>query len=268
MNHIWQRIAVIVLAVGQWVSAVFALSGSFNTAGAAESTNYFVPTAGTFIIWGFIFTGSLVYAIYQALPSERGRPIHQRIGGLVALNSLLCIVWNSVATLAGQAGRPGFQPVLVAVTAIIIIGMMLSMARVFIILRNTYTELLVRDQWFAVLPHTIYFTWLTVGTIANITTALVALGWNGEPYGAVWSAVMIAVAVILTGVLLQYARSSMAVFGLTAVILWALYGIYEGNGPRSTLVAAASLVGIAIVLILSGVQWFSARRQSTGWTKA
>jgi hypothetical protein len=43
-----------------------------------------VPAGYAFTIWSLIFTLSLGYAVWQALPSERENPLLRRVGWLTA----------------------------------------------------------------------------------------------------------------------------------------------------------------------------------------
>ena len=69
----------------------------------------------------------------------------------------------------------------------------------------------------------IYLGWITVATIANVTTVLVDLGWKGSAMGeSAWTIVMIAIAIGIGLYFLIFKRN----FPYTLVIVWALYGIY------------------------------------------
>ena len=59
------------------------------------------PNGWTFSIWGFIFTGEALYAIFQLLPSQRNRAYHKDIAGWVmcafVLQSLWLVCWYGLA---------------------------------------------------------------------------------------------------------------------------------------------------------------------------
>jgi hypothetical protein len=108
----------------------------------------------------------------------------------------------------------------------------------------------------------VYFGWITVATIANITVWLVSIGWDG--YGiadSTWAVAIIAVgAIIGTAVIL---RDDDIAYGL--VLVWAYLGIwikhtsatgFDGAYPA---VSATALVGIAAFLV-AGVVTILRRR--------
>src|SRR3954447_19704814 len=54
---------------------------------------YAVPAGYTFSIWSLIFLLSILFAIYQALPSERRNPLFRDIGWYTASAFLAATVW-------------------------------------------------------------------------------------------------------------------------------------------------------------------------------
>src|SRR5512136_480114 len=54
---------------------------------------YFVPAGYVFSIWGLIYLGLIVFAIYQALPSQRENPRLRATGWWVVLGGLANIAW-------------------------------------------------------------------------------------------------------------------------------------------------------------------------------
>lgn len=221
---------------------------------------YFLPFGPTFAIWGVIFSTGLLYAIYQLLPAQRNRVVHDRIGGWIALNAALTALWNFTAGQSGTPGTPGFQPVYIVITVFILAGMLFSLTRVFIILHDCDAELTRRDRWFIQVPVTLFFAWLNVAAIANTTAALNAVGFTGEPNGALWAVAMIIVATLLASLIIRYSQPNIGTVVYTAVIVWALIGIFFNNTHRSVLVASACVVA-SIVVILMTVFHFSKRKQ-------
>ena len=63
------------------------------------------PNGWTFSIWGLIFTGEALYAIFQLLPSQRNRAYHKDIAGWVMCAFVLQSLW-----LLCWYGWPGWAP--------------------------------------------------------------------------------------------------------------------------------------------------------------
>jgi hypothetical protein len=97
-------------------------------------------------------------------------------------------------------------------------------------------------------PFIVYLGWISVATIANSTSLLVAYQWNGFGMTPVyWSAVMILIAILLA--LLMLKKFQTITFAL--VVAWALWGIYNAQGPAAPILAKLTKSGINILCISS-----------------
>ncbi len=85
-----------------------------------------------------------------------------------------------------------------------------------------------RDRWLVRLPFSVYFGWLTVATIANITVWLVSIGWDGFGIAdATWAAVIIAVGAVI-GVATVLRNRDLA---YALVLVWATWAS-SSSTPR------------------------------------
>ncbi|GAB4526008.1 MAG: tryptophan-rich sensory protein [Anaerolineae bacterium] len=244
-----RQITVIVATLAQIFLNSFT-QASRNTADIADSfPNFFVPAGITFAVWGPLFLGTIVYAVYQALPAQTTRPIHRRVGwwaaSAVAMNGLWPLAYGN----AGLYNTPDFQPALILVSLGIIVWGLISLGVVFVTLRRM--ELSTTDEWLVRVPWYGLFAWITVATIANATVALIGLGWETTDNGAFWSALIIAVATVITSGVILYSRGGVGTGAYVAVIVWALIGIFMGNNDQSTLVGAVSLIAAAVVVLVA-----------------
>ncbi|MDX2162133.1 MAG: hypothetical protein SF162_12465 [bacterium] len=247
MNALIRPGAVVIFAVLDILSSFWL--GSSLDQGSDPTPVYFLPFGLTFAIWGLIFSSQLVYAVYQALPSQRDRAIHRRIGGWVALNAALTALWNFTAGSAGQQNSPDFQPLFVVATVFILVGMLFALTQVFIAFREMHADLTPRDRALVQFPLTVFFAWLNVAMIANTTAGLDAVGFTGEPNGAIWAAVMLVIAAVVASLMIFYTRPGIGTFTYTGVIIWAVVGIFFNNFERSTLVAGVSVLVTGIVIM-------------------
>jgi len=68
--------------------------GGRNTAQISDANPTLITPAGyVFSIWGVIYVLLGVFAVYQALPSQRGSQFQSRIGWLFVLSSITNMVW-------------------------------------------------------------------------------------------------------------------------------------------------------------------------------
>ena len=98
MNRIALIQAVNILAV----VAVIAFNGlanalPLNGLNTGEITDrfdvYFVPAGYVFSIWGLIYLGLILFAVYQALPAGQSNPRLAQLGFLFVLSCVANIVW-------------------------------------------------------------------------------------------------------------------------------------------------------------------------------
>lgn len=120
---------------------------------------------------------------------------------------------------------------------------------------NTMANALTTTQKFILqTPFIVYLGWISVATIANSTALLVACKWNGFGMTPVyWSALMILIAILLA--LLMLKKFKAVPFAL--VVAWALWGIYNAQGPAAPILASITAAGIGILITASLFTFFN-----------
>lgn len=97
-------------------------------------------------------------------------------------------------------------------------------------------------------PFSLYLGWISVATIANVSAALYASGWNGFGLAPqVWTVIMIIVAAVL-GLLMIQRRNALA---YPAVLIWALIGIRVRPDQNETVGTAAAAAAFLLLLYLT-----------------
>ena len=78
-----------------------------------------------------------------------------------------------------------------------------------------------RERLFLRLPFSVYFGWITVATVANVTALLVDLGWNGFGLAeSTWTILILIVATLIALVVINRNRD----WAYGAVVVWAYCG--------------------------------------------
>ena len=94
-------------------------------------------------------------------------------------------------------------------------------------------------------PFIVYLGWISVATIANITALLVAYKWTAMSIAPVyWSAAMILIAIVLALLMVK----KFQVVSFTLVVAWALWGIYNAQGPAAPILARLTAIGIGVLI--------------------
>ena len=184
---------------------------------------YFVPAGYVFSIWGLIYLGLIAYAIYQALPAQRTNARLRATGWWIALGGIANSVW--IFLWHYEQFRLTLIAMLVLLVSLIVTYQRLGIGR---------TAVTAAETWAVRVPFSIYLGWITVATVANATSLLDYLQWDGWGITPeIWMAVVL-LAVLAIAMLMNFTRRDVT---YALVILWALAGI----AIKHATVAAVSL---------------------------
>ncbi|HOQ31827.1 MAG TPA: tryptophan-rich sensory protein [Candidatus Hydrogenedens sp.] len=174
---------------------------------SAKYPNLFTPAGYAFSIWGLIYLLLLIYVIYQLWSGKEELVI--RINRWFIANAFLNISWIFA-----------WHYNLIWLSVIIMAGLLFTLTRIADILR--VSNLTQKEQWLVHLPFSIYFGWITVATIANITVFLVSIGWNRFGLSeSFWTVVVLLVGAIIGSWWML--RDRFIPYGL--VLIWAYAAI-------------------------------------------
>jgi hypothetical protein len=235
--------ALVAVLILNYLSNALPLNGKTPGQLSDQYPNLFVPAGLTFSIWGIIYTWLLAWSVWQVMalltPQTRTRiePALQKIGLLFVSTCLYNIGW----LLAWH-----WEQVLLSVLVMAMLFLRLLRLNVQSgagIHASSDTE-----KWLMHAPFGLYWGWISIALIANVTALLVQLNWGrfGQSEGFWAIAMIVAGSLIATAVV--WTRNHIF-YGLAVV--WALYGIWmKRTGapevPESASVAMTALAGMAI----------------------
>lgn len=269
MNDRLRQSANVLLAVAQLLANALGGAGLLFANGVPVGdisdsfVTFFTPAGYTFAVWGPIYLGLTAYAVYQALPKQTTREIHRRIGWWAAGAAVGNTIWTPLFTSAGMFGSESFIPSRVVLSLVVISWMLFALAVIFVRVRQMGSDLTGWDRALVEVPFYGYFAWVNVATVANGTTALIALGWAGTQVGALASVVMIMAATAIVAGLILYTNGTPGTGALLAVLVWALVGVYVGNSEKSMMVGIVALAG-AVVLVAVTIFRYMKREPQVG----
>lgn len=205
---------------------------------------YFVPAGYVFSIWGLIYLGLLAFGVYQALPAQRDNPRLRRVGALFVLSCLANVAW---LFLWHYERFP--------LTLVAMVTLLLSLIGIYLRLGIGRTHISAPEKWLVQVPFSIYLGWVTVATIANVTSVLDYLNWNGWGISPeVWTVIML-VAGAGIGSAVGLTRGDVAYM---LVIVWAFAGIAVKH-TGTPVVATAAKVATAWVAVMVGISALAPR---------
>lgn len=205
--------------------------------------NLFAPAGVTFSIWGLIYLLLAGYVVYQYINNDsKTQKLFKKINPLFISTSLANICWIF-----------SWHYDYIALSVIIMGILLFLLIKIADIIRKekfaSWDKLLI---W---APFSIYFGWITIATIANITIFLVSIGWNGFGLADfVWTIIILLVGALI-GILRMHKDKNIA---YALVLIWAYLGILlkhissNGfNGQYPTIITTV-IVCLALFIFFTG----------------
>ena len=230
-------------------------TGALNNTTIGEVSNsyrsLFTPAGYTFAIWGLIYLLLIGFVVYQGrslFKNVKNDDVVLRTGWWFMLsclfNSLWVFAWIYEYT---------------AVSCIFIFLLLFSLLKIVV---NNRMELddeplpIIAFVWW---PFVMYSGWVTVASIANVSTYLVKIDWDGFGLSDVtWTIILIAIALIIN-VLVTWERN-MREFALIGA--WALIGIGNANKLNNETLMYMAFVSAGVLIISSTIHAFKNRGTS------
>lgn len=209
--------------------------------------NLFVPSGFTFSIWAAIYLlmgAYVVYRLVKAFGAGSGGAF-QEVGMLFMVSCVFNVGW----ILA-------WHYMLIPLSVLIMLSFLATLAWTFLRLRYPSASLIKGDNYLVVPFFSVYLGWITIASVANVTTLLVDLGWRGGSLGEpFWTIVMIGVATALGLVMLW---KHLDVF-YSLVLVWAFFGIYAKRSaamnPEENIVLSLYLFSGVLILGIAYAIW-------------
>lgn len=185
----------------------------------------FTPAGYVFSIWGLIYLGLIGFAIVQALPSRKDDPVIESVRP-----------WYLLNTAANAGWIVAWHYELVALSLVVMLVILGSLVTIY--LKVAKLSLATPVSFAAVrVPFSLYFAWICIATIANLTVLLWTLGAT-ELLSDPTATLIIVVAATALGSAISLRAADPAVAG---VFVWAIYGIASKNAEAPMLSVGASV---------------------------
>jgi len=200
-------------------------------------SNPFTPAGYVFAIWGIIYALLLVFVIYQALPKQKDKPFQLQIGALFILSSIFNSVWLFL-----------WQYDYITVSCVVMFALLTTLTTIYLRLGIGKIKVPLTEKLGVHLPFSVYLGWITVASIANVSAALVSVGWNGFGLNAeIWAIIAMVIALIVTLIVIVARRDT----AYSLVVVWALVGIAVKQTMYPNIVAVAEVAIAAIFVTLA-----------------
>ncbi len=197
------------------------------------------PPGYVFSIWGIIYALLAFFVIYQAFPSQKAKSYQKQVSVLFILSSLFNIVWLFL-----------WQYDYITISVVAMLALLATLIAIYLRLNIGRSNTPIIEKICIQLPFSVYLGWITIATIANVSAALVSVGWDGFGLSTeTWAIIVLAVALVITLMVVATRRD----IAYSLVIVWALAGIAvkQGAPPNIVVTAEIAIVVIFMALVLA-----------------
>lgn len=236
---IYNLIAFLATIIINALANIIPING-FNTGELSDLyPNLFVPTGLTFLIWVLIYTLLSFYILYQLILSFKGNLSEANFVDRISYWFLVSSVGNITWILAWHYR-------LVLLSLIIMIIILISLIMIYKRLKIGKNESTKKEKYLVHIAFSVYLGWISIATIANVTTFLVDINWGGLGIAPQWwTVIVISIGIFLA---LIYIFKNQDIF-YALVVDWALLGIYLKRTAQDT-EAVRSVITIAMIGML------------------
>lgn len=209
--------------------------------------NYFAPIGLTFSIWAVIYIALAIYVGWRL------KNLHQLDETPMNRHLFKIDIAFTISSIANAGWILAWHYLQFPLSLVLMLILFASLIFINLSFRG--------DLSLPTIPFRIYFGWITVATVANITTMIVADAnayrwiWNGGEVSQQIMTTIILIITILIGVVTIIRQKDIYYGG---VIVWALLGIYlrhTVNLPTFGIVGVANTALIGMILAFIAILW-------------
>lgn len=198
--------------------------------------NIFAPAGPAFSIWGLIYLLLGAYVIYQFVKKDqKTEDLLKKINPLFIATSLANISWIFA-----------WHYDYIGLSVLIMTTLLFLLIKIADILRTErFTSL---ENYLIRVPFSVYFGWITVASIANITIFLVSINWNRFGIADfIWTSIILVVGALI-GILRMQKDKNIA-YGMVLVwaYSWILFKHLSVSGFNEQYPSVIATVGICLL---------------------
>lgn len=239
-RDIWRAALVLLGAIAQIAAAAApTMLGWGQTIGerSAAFETVLTPAGYAFIIWAVIFGGSLIFAVYQALPQQWANLALRRAGWPIALgfwgNAAFCLYVPQFGTKIGS----------LVIIVIITFGAVVGVWRASRTARSTLSRAMFS-------PISLFAGWVSIATGVAVSLTTAQMGWNPLGLDAQTSALVI---LVTFSVLATFVAIAVRSWIYASAVVWGLVAINRANVPDGNELIATVALALAGLVALGGL---------------
>ncbi len=209
-----------------------------NPVGRTDSYNepLVVPAGYAFSIWGLIYTGLIVFPIYQLIKRKERHELWKKVRIWFSLNVVANGLWLVFASYDW-----------LWTTVLVILFLLVSLFKINELLIRIKSEGEKVNFWTERLVFSLYYAWITLATALNISAALNYYQWDGFNISDItWSLIVLTVTAVIAGLVFWKYRDTV----FAGVVIWAFFALVVKHIEQHPTLAYFSIVVIVAFLVL------------------
>ncbi|GAU80051.1 tryptophan-rich sensory protein [Fusibacter sp. 3D3] len=216
MKKIWVVLSYLTMIIMNMLANLLPINGQNTGAISDAYPNLFAPAGYTFSIWGLIYLLLGILVIFLVRQTKYlNHPLRNQ--GVSRIMTLFIVSSFANATWI-LAWHYQFIGVSVLIMLVILVSLILMMNE---LVKTSFSKS--ELKWMKP-PVGVYLGWITVATVANITTYLVSIQWHQFGISEeVWMVIILVVATLIACTTLIWSKCG--AYGLT--VIWAYMGIWS-----------------------------------------
>ena len=248
-------------------AAIFQVYASYNGGAsvgviAQENRSLILPASYAFSIWALIFILCGLYALYQALPTQRENPTFRAIGW-----------WTAAAFIANGAWTYAYTSrQFVLAQVILFAGFMFAGGAYLRFTRAaTGTRLTSSANWIVGPALGLLFGWITAANVVGLAGTLIAQGLAATGQGAaIGAAALLVLGGVVALIVLLSSKREVHGAGIAfgGAVLWALAAVIVEQRSASALTTGAAAVCAVLVAAAMLGSWRTPEASSGRFTTA
>lgn len=213
LTKIFVAIVYVVMIVVNYLANALPINNIPTGAVSDLYPNLFAPAGITFSIWGLIYLLLSLFVLYQFGVFSKINLKNKNLLNKIGIYFIISSIANALWIFSWHYGVLWLSLIFMAL-------ILLCLIKINLLLRKRKYDF--KEFFFLKLPFSIYFGWITVATIANITAFLVSISWSGFGISEViWTIIILIVGTII-GILTSLKNKDVAYI---LVFIWAYLGI-------------------------------------------
>lgn len=256
MNKIKERTWPFISSIAFILTLIVNYGSAFGWFGATQKEisnlyrNFMTPEPFTFSIWGVIYLLVIVFLIQQFRRPNYEKKVMDRLHLYFILTCIFNILWNIT-----------WNRDLIAISTVFIFAftIVLGLLNQWILKHHHFFKSHIIEP----ITFSIYFGWLTVATVTNVSALLVKNNWSMWGLSEhIWTCLIYLAIALLAGYIIH--RTLNPLFNIP--IIWAFVGVIAmliNNPPKTPIHSGMPWVaaGVMIVLLVESVKIYRHNNQ-------